>query len=177
MYKDKRGLYPEEYKGLGKCHLRALHNVHEAAAREALKDKILHTAADEVRVVAKIHGKGHGKHYDDIVMMEVNDYDWALAVLELLETMPLAQYEAVFIGGGGAKKQGGRHTGNVAAALAASPQMTDFLLDHCTCNAMYAPKVKQHLLMNSSQVKQQGSQSLICNKIRDMASKLKNQSE
>ena len=42
-------------------------------------------------------------------MMEVNDYDGALAILELLETMTLAQYEAVFLGGGGAKKQGGRH--------------------------------------------------------------------
>ena len=57
MYKDKTGLYPEEYKGLGKCHLRALHNVHEEAAREALKGKILHIAADEVRAVAKRHGE------------------------------------------------------------------------------------------------------------------------
>ena len=36
MYKDKRGLYPVEYKGLGKCHVRALHNVHEAVAARRL---------------------------------------------------------------------------------------------------------------------------------------------
>ena len=46
MYKDKGVLYPEEYVGLQKYHLRALHNVHEAAARKAFKDKIRHTAAN-----------------------------------------------------------------------------------------------------------------------------------
>ena len=35
--------------------------MHEAAAREALKGKIHHTASDEVREVAKRHGEGHGR--------------------------------------------------------------------------------------------------------------------
>ena len=100
---------------------------------EAFKGKILHTEADEVRAVAKRHGEGYGRvfrirdehwvaltgkatgsvegfYYDYIVMMGVNNYDGALAVLELLEGMTLAQYEAAFLGAGGAKKsKGGRH--------------------------------------------------------------------
>ena len=170
MYKYKK-VYPKEYKGLGKCHSRALRNVHEAATREALKGKTCHTAADEVHEVAKRHEKGHGRvfrirnehwvaltrkatgsvegfYYDDIVMMEVNHYDGALAVLELLETMTLAQYEAVFLGGGSAKKtRRAAPQEDVSAALVTSPQMTDFLLDHCTCKAMYTPP---HLLHGSS---------------------------
>ena len=115
--------------------MRALHNVHEAVAWEALKGKIIHTAAGEVRAVAKRHGEGHGRvfrildehwvaltrkatgsiegfYYDDIVMMEVNNYDGALTVLDLLEGMTLAQYEAAFLGGGDVKKpKGGGTTG------------------------------------------------------------------
>ena len=37
MYRDYRGNYPHEYVGPHKCHLRALRNVHEAAAQEAFQ--------------------------------------------------------------------------------------------------------------------------------------------
>ena len=98
--------------GRGKCHLRALHNVHEAAVQEAFKDDIRHTAANNNKVHAaareygeergmvlhickehwvaltrKAPGSVEGLYYDDMVMMELNNYYGALEVLELLESM------------------------------------------------------------------------------------------
>ena len=55
----------------------------------------------------KVTGSVEGFYYDDAVMMEVNNYDGALAVLELLETMTLSHYEAVFLGEDGDKKTKG----------------------------------------------------------------------
>ena len=94
--------------------MRALHNVHEAAAREALQGKTTHTEPKKVHEIAKRHGEGHGRvfrlrdehwvaltrnttesvggfYYDDKVMMEVNDYNAALAVLEVMAPMTLGQ--------------------------------------------------------------------------------------
>ena len=55
MYVDYRDRYPHEYTGLGICHLRALHNVHEAAAWEALQGKTTHTEPKKVHEIAKRH--------------------------------------------------------------------------------------------------------------------------
>jgi hypothetical protein len=118
MYQDIKDRYPEEYVGLGKCHLRALHNLDEGAARKGLAADIKHNAANEVREVAnnceehgkvfhirkehwvalrKVPGSGKGIYFDDMVTMEVNNYKGALAVLELSEGMAESAYNAVFI--------------------------------------------------------------------------------
>ena len=59
----------------------------------------------------KATGSVEGFYYNDVVMLEVNDYNEALAVLELLETMSLKQYKDVFLGGGGAKNKRDGTTG------------------------------------------------------------------
>ena len=125
MYRDYRGYYPHEYVGPHKCHLRALHNVHEAAAREAFQLRLwVKNPRDKPKKVQEIakkygegqnkYGEGHGRvfhlrgqhymaltrnatgsvggfYYDDKVVVEVNDYNAALAVLEVMAPMTLGQ--------------------------------------------------------------------------------------
>ena len=113
------------YKGLRKCHLRALHNVHEAAAREAFEDNTKHDVASKVRAVARNYEEEHRRgfrireehlaalrkfpgsdeeiYFDDTVTTEVNSYDGTLAVLEVLEGMTEKAYGSVFGTGGTTK--------------------------------------------------------------------------
>ena len=176
MYKDKEGLYPEDYVGLRKCHLRALHSVREEAAREGLTAKIKHNATNEVRAVAKkyeehgrvfhireehwvalrkVPGSSEGIYVDDMVRMEVSNYKGALAVLEVLESMKENVYDAVF-GTGGTKR--------TKVASRGEKEITNAFLSFCcvtTAHAhdMHLSSVAQ-LLGDSLQVKQQGSQRL-----------------
>ena len=114
--------HPDTYCGLGKCHLRALFNVYEPAAREAHDDKVTHKETDKVHSILKKHrrvangevfnvrtshwvalqrGDGVKKNamfFDDNVRLEVNNYEGALAALKLAEDMTEREFENVLYG-------------------------------------------------------------------------------